>query len=54
MKMQVYLMEYEEFCAAQMIIVDWGKEIMEYIHRYESPLGTITMASDGEALIGLW
>ena len=27
---------------------------MEYIHRYESPLGTITMASDGEALIGLW
>ena len=27
---------------------------MEYIHRYKSPLGGITMASDGEALIGLW
>ena len=27
---------------------------MEYIHHYESPLGAITMASDGEALIGLW
>lgn len=27
---------------------------MEYIHHYESPLGGITAASDGEALIGLW
>ena len=27
---------------------------MEYIHHYESPLGPVTMASDGEALIGLW
>lgn len=27
---------------------------MEYIHHYESPLGAITMASDGEALTGLW
>lgn len=27
---------------------------MEYIHHYISPLGGITMASDGEALIGLW
>lgn len=27
---------------------------MEYIHHYKSPLGGITMASDGEALIGLW
>ena len=27
---------------------------MEYIHHYESPLGAITLASDGEALIGLW
>lgn len=27
---------------------------MEYIHHYESPLGAITMASDGEALIGVW
>ena len=27
---------------------------MEYIYRYDSPLGPIYMASDGEALIGLW
>ena len=27
---------------------------MEYIHRYQSPLGPITMASDGQTLIGLW
>ena len=27
---------------------------MQYIHRYKSPLGDITEASDGEALIGLW
>ena len=27
---------------------------MEYIHHYKSPLGGITLASDGEALIGLW
>lgn len=27
---------------------------MEYTHHYESPLGGITLASDGEALIGLW
>lgn len=27
---------------------------MEYIHHYESPLGGITMASDGCALTGLW
>ena len=27
---------------------------MEYIHHYHSPLGGITMASDGEALTGLW
>ena len=27
---------------------------MEYIHRYRSPLGGITMASDGEHLTGLW
>lgn len=26
----------------------------EYIHHYESPLGDITMASDGCALTGLW
>ena len=27
---------------------------MDYIHHYDSPLGGITMASDGNALIGLW
>lgn len=27
---------------------------MEYIHHYDSPLGGITMASDGESLTGLW
>ena len=27
---------------------------MEYIHHYASPLGGITMASDGTALTGLW
>lgn len=27
---------------------------MDYIHHYQSPLGNITMASDGQALIGLW
>ncbi|SFE26494.1 methylated-DNA--[protein]-cysteine S-methyltransferase [Succiniclasticum ruminis] len=27
---------------------------MEYIHHYDSPLGGITMASDGCALTGLW
>ena len=27
---------------------------MEYIHHYRSPLGGITLASDGTALTGLW
>jgi methylated-DNA-[protein]-cysteine S-methyltransferase len=27
---------------------------MEYIHHYDSPLGGITVASDGNALTGLW
>lgn len=27
---------------------------MDYIHHYQSPLGGITLASDGKALIGLW
>lgn len=27
---------------------------MQYVDYYESPLGKITMASDGEALTGLW
>ncbi len=27
---------------------------MNYIHRYVSPLGGITLAGDGEALTGLW
>ncbi len=26
----------------------------EYIHRYQSPLGGMTMASNGDALTGLW
>lgn len=27
---------------------------MDYTHAYVSPLGEITLASDGEALVGLW
>ena len=27
---------------------------MDFIHKYKSPLGTIVIASDGEALTGLW
>lgn len=27
---------------------------MQYTHHYDSPLGGITMASDGKALTGLW
>ena len=27
---------------------------MDYTHHYESPLGGMTLASDGNALIGLW
>lgn len=27
---------------------------MDYIYHYKSPIGMITMASDGETLIGLW
>lgn len=27
---------------------------MEYIHQYDSPLGGITLAGNGEELIGLW
>lgn len=27
---------------------------MEYIHRIPSPMGAVTMASDGKSLIGLW
>ena len=27
---------------------------MEYIYHYDSPLGGITIASDGDALTGLW
>ena len=28
--------------------------IMDYTHHYDSPLGGITLASNGDALIGLW
>lgn len=31
-----------------------GTGAMEYIHHYGSPLGGMTAASDGDALIGLW
>ena len=27
---------------------------MEYIHHYHSPLGGVTVASDGDAVTGLW
>lgn len=27
---------------------------MDFIHHYQSPLGGITVAADGEAIIGLW
>ena len=27
---------------------------MDYTHPYASPLGSLTLASDGEALVGLW
>ena len=27
---------------------------MDYVHHYQSPLGGITLASDGTALVGLW
>jgi len=30
------------------------REEMDYTHHYVSPLGGITLASDGECLIGLW
>ena len=28
--------------------------MMDYVHHYKSPLGGITLASDGTSLIGLW
>jgi len=27
---------------------------VNYIHHYQSPIGNITVASDGSSLIGLW
>ena len=27
---------------------------MNFIYRYDSPIGPLTMESDGESLIGLW
>ena len=27
---------------------------MDYIHHYDSPLGWLTLAGDGECLVGLW
>ncbi len=31
-----------------------GDRGMDFIHYYQSPLGSITLASDGEAIVGLW
>ena len=31
-----------------------GNKALEYTHHYDSPLGGITLASDGEVLTGLW
>jgi methylated-DNA-[protein]-cysteine S-methyltransferase len=31
-----------------------GRTIMEYVHRIESPVGTLTVSSDGENIAGLW
>lgn len=33
---------------------DWGDEIVTYIQQYHSPLGGITLSSDGQAITGLW
>lgn len=41
----------EGFCIR---IPDTWEYDMEYIHHYDSPLGGITEASDGECLFGLW
>ena len=27
---------------------------MDFLHRFDSPLGPITLAADGDALVGLW
>ena len=35
-------------------IIEEAETIMDYIHHYDSPLGGITLACDGEALTGLW
>lgn len=32
----------------------YKEEDMKYIHHYDSPLGGITLASDGTAITGLW
>lgn len=37
-----------------LIPMNTGRNDMEYTHHYDSPLGGITLASDGDALIGLW
>lgn len=31
-----------------------GSSVTQYLHHYASPLGRITLAGNGEALIGLW
>ena len=44
----MHVMERAWFCAKK------RDKNMDYTHHYDSPLGGITIASDGEAIIGLW
>ena len=37
-----------------MILFAYYNRYMDYLCHYHSPLGDLTLASDGEALIGLW
>ena len=36
------------------LILNGSPRVDEYVHHYISPIGGITLASDGEALTGLW
>ena len=36
------------------IWINLRRNKMQYVNRYTSSIGNITMASDGEALTGLW
>ena len=37
-----------------LVYIKEQSERMNYIHRYDSPMGGVTFASDGERLTGLW